>query len=173
MSHYGDRCACCGESNPLFLSIDHISDAHHRQLSKPDSGLGLFSRLRRENYPSGYRVLCHNCNTGRSRNGGMCPHSTNQYGGTALYSTIISRDIVYNAYGSKCSCCGETNYMFLNIDHIDNDGSDDRKIRGSGHKFYKWLIHNNFPFDRYRLLCYNCNIGRARNDGICPHVTIS
>jgi hypothetical protein len=23
-NHYGKVCACCGESNPIFLSIDHI-----------------------------------------------------------------------------------------------------------------------------------------------------
>jgi hypothetical protein len=30
--------------------------------------------LKRNNFPSGYRVLCMNCNHGRKRNGGICPH---------------------------------------------------------------------------------------------------
>jgi hypothetical protein len=26
-----------------------------------------------------------------------------------------------------------------------------------------------FPNDVLRLLCFNCNCGRAKNGGICPH----
>jgi hypothetical protein len=36
--------------------------------------------------------------------------------------------------------------------------------RGGINRFYK----NNFPRG-YRILCYNCNCGRALNNGICPH----
>ena len=25
LEHYGRRCACCGECNPIFLTIDHIN----------------------------------------------------------------------------------------------------------------------------------------------------
>jgi hypothetical protein len=77
---------------------------------------------------------------------------------------------VFKAYGAKCVCCGETNLSFLTIDHINNDGGKQRKVIGSGLTVYMWIIKNGFPPD-LRVLCYNCNMGRAINGGICPHKT--
>ena len=77
--------------------------------------------------------------------------------------------IVYEAYGNKCSCCGESNIKFLSIDHVNNDGYKERKGRGgSSDHIMRNIIKNKFP-DTYQLLCFNCNLGKARNGGICPH----
>lgn len=78
-------------------------------------------------------------------------------------------------YGNKCSCCGEENKLFLTIDHINNDGYKLRPRNNKGktkalfsHHYYKDIIKHNFPTD-LQLLCWNCNCGRQRNKGICPH----
>jgi hypothetical protein len=76
---------------------------------------------------------------------------------------------VITGYGGKCNCCGETEMLFLEIDHILNDGKTDRKRFNGPQPFYVWLIDNDFPKDKYQLLCANCNRGKARNGGICPH----
>jgi hypothetical protein len=78
---------------------------------------------------------------------------------------IRLRDEVYVAYGLSCSCCGETELAFLTIDHVNGRTPEDDK-RGAG--LYRLLIDLGFP-DDYRLLCFNCNSGRERNGGICPH----
>lgn len=80
------------------------------------------------------------------------------------------RNLVYAYYGGKCACCGENERQFLTVDHINNDGHIERKkgFYTNGSQFYRWIVKNNFPKD-YQLLCYNCNLGRARNGGICPH----
>lgn len=75
---------------------------------------------------------------------------------------------VLEAYGSKCACCGETEPLFLELDHIHNDGKVDRQ-RHNGLSLMIWLKELGFPKDRYQLLCANCNQGKARNNGICPH----
>lgn len=75
---------------------------------------------------------------------------------------------VFTHYGLKCSCCGESGLEFLNIDHINNDGAQHRKEIGSGKHIYLWLIKNNFP-SGFQTLCFNCNIGKYHNNGICPH----
>lgn len=86
------------------------------------------------------------------------------------------KDKCYNAYGGyKCACCGETEPAFLTIDHINNDGAAHRREvvglgRGGGKKIYSWLIANNFP-SGFQILCMNCNWGKARNNGVCPHMT--
>jgi hypothetical protein len=74
---------------------------------------------------------------------------------------------VLDAYGRKCSCptCSETIEEFLTIDHTDGYLSGPR----SGEKLWRWLRDNGFPQDGFRLLCYNCNCGRERNNGVCPH----
>jgi hypothetical protein len=78
------------------------------------------------------------------------------------------RTKIIKKYGEMCECCGELNYIFLTIDHIN--GVLDLNDRKSS--FYANLINNNFPKDNYRLLCYNCNCSRG-HFGKCPHELIS
>lgn len=75
---------------------------------------------------------------------------------------------VLDHYGRRCVCCGESIDRFLTIDHINCDGVHRRKEHGSGLDFYRWIIKNNFPSD-LQTLCFNCNLGRALNNGTCPH----
>ena len=70
-------CACCGEANPGFLTIDHINgggNAHRREVG---GGNNLLVWLKKQGYPAGFQVLCFNCNAGRYWNGGSCPHLGN------------------------------------------------------------------------------------------------
>lgn len=84
----------------------------------------------------------------------------------------VCREQVFEAYGGyKCNCCGETEPLFLSIDHIDNNGATERKSGqycGSGTGFYQWLRKNKFP-PGYQVLCMNCNTGKHKNGGVCPH----
>jgi len=74
----------------------------------------------------------------------------------------------YAAYGNRCKCCGETNELFLTLDHVNNDGHVDRKVGLGGLPMYRKARIAGYP-DIYQLLCFNCNCGRARNGGTCPH----
>ena len=82
------------------------------------------------------------------------------------------REQVFAAYGGQvCSCCGETEPMFLSIDHVDNDGAEMRRNRAygrSGTAFYQWLRKKGFP-PGFQVLCFNCNLGKHRSGGVCPH----
>jgi len=83
---------------------------------------------------------------------------------------LENRTAIYNAYGNKCKCCGEDNPLFLTVDHVNSDGHLERKQGKytSGSQFYNYVVKQGFP-ENYQLLCYNCNMGRARNMGVCPH----
>lgn len=73
------KCACCGESILMFLTIDHVHNdgAEHRKRLGQDSGNMTFLRWLRDNsYPEGFQLLCFNCNIGKHHNGGTCPHET-------------------------------------------------------------------------------------------------
>jgi hypothetical protein len=76
MAYGGYKCACCGEEEPLFLSIDHVNNdgAQHRKELGSLGGHKLYKWLKEGGYPGGFQVLCMNCNHGRHRNNGVCPH---------------------------------------------------------------------------------------------------
>jgi hypothetical protein len=70
----GRKCACCGESELDFLSIDHINNDAYLQKKLDPAARHLALYLKANGFPPGYRVLCMNCNHGRKRSGGACPH---------------------------------------------------------------------------------------------------
>jgi hypothetical protein len=72
ISAYGGKCACCGESRIEFLGIDHIGGGgnKHRKSIKNN----LYSWLVKQNFPKGFRMLCHNCNQSLGHYG-YCPHN--------------------------------------------------------------------------------------------------
>ena len=76
------------------------------------------------------------------------------------------------AYGGSCKCCGERQPLFLQIDHVNNDGHLDRKTHRTSNKLLAHLKRNGWPQDRYQLLCANCNFGKLLNGGICPHANV-
>jgi predicted transposase YbfD/YdcC len=64
LEHYGGKCVCCGETEPYFLAVDHISgdgNSHRRKINK--WGSGFFKWLIDNQFPDGFQVLCHNCRT--------------------------------------------------------------------------------------------------------------
>lgn len=73
LEHYGNKCVCCNETEPMFLNIDHINGggtAHRRQLHI-DS---IYKWLKRNSYPDGFQILCANCN-GAKGHYSECPHT--------------------------------------------------------------------------------------------------
>lgn len=81
----------------------------------------------------------------------------------------LKNDIIAH-YGGKCVCCGELEYYFLGVDHINNNGAEERRTtkNGTGVIFYHWLKKNNYP-NGYQILCHSCNQGKQSNKGTCPH----
>jgi hypothetical protein len=75
--HYSSNppaCACCGTATLQFLGLDHINgggNKHRTALKKAGFTTELW--LRKNNFPAGFRVLCHNCNLSRGYYGN-CPH---------------------------------------------------------------------------------------------------
>lgn len=65
LSAYGGktpRCACCGESHIEFLELDHVNGdgaTHRREVG---STIQVLRWLRKHDYPTGFQVLCRNCN---------------------------------------------------------------------------------------------------------------
>lgn len=77
----------------------------------------------------------------------------------------------FAAYGNKGACCGESNFEFLEIDHIGGWGKNHRNVQGQkigGNALYRWLRNHNYPQDGFRILCGSCH-GAISYYGYCPH----
>lgn len=58
----------------MFLTLDHVLNdgaKHRREIGA--NGLGVYYWLRDNAFPSGFQVLCWNCNLAK-RILGVCPH---------------------------------------------------------------------------------------------------
>lgn len=77
------------------------------------------------------------------------------------------------AFDFKCSCCGENDIRFLTLDHVQNDGYKDRSDNNSSDNLFILRRAKDQGYDKtkYDCLCYNCNCGKQRNNGVCPHRT--
>jgi hypothetical protein len=64
-----------------FLSIDHVNGGggEHRRKLKTTS---MYHWLRRQGYPSGFAVLCMNCNFAKGHFG-ECPHEAERRAASA------------------------------------------------------------------------------------------
>ena len=71
LEYYGGKCACCGEDKYEFLALDHIKGGGTKH--RKEIGSCLQRWLVRNDFPEGFRVLCHNCNISHG-NYGFCPH---------------------------------------------------------------------------------------------------
>lgn len=82
------------------------------------------------------------------------------------------RKEVLEKYGNKCACCGETNWAWLVIDHVNNDGAIERRAlygsnSGSSRSFFLKLKREPLRSD-LQVLCWNCNAAKSLY-GCCPH----
>lgn len=78
-------------------------------------------------------------------------------------------DQLLQIYGSKCACCGESNRVFLTLDHINGDGNAERKALKNRQGGCLGKAIREPDKSKYQILCYNCNYGKQRNKGVCPH----
>lgn len=66
----------------------------------------------------------------------------------------------FSHYGLKCARCNFDDLRALQIDHIADNGSEERRMLGSrnysGWMFYRWLKQQGWP-GGYQTLCANCN----------------
>lgn len=75
----GYKCVCCGETEPKFMTLDHINndggEFRKRVLGKRTmAGYHTYVWLIKNNYPPVVQVMCMNCQHGKLMNNGTCPH---------------------------------------------------------------------------------------------------
>ncbi len=170
MDHYGPGCRECSETILAFLTLDHIdNNGAAERRSGLRGGADLYSRLINSGFPSGYQCLCWNCNHLKEYVRSRPEPEAIKARYRRDYKDKLTREVL-DAYGSACSCCGHKDLRVLTIDHIGGGGKQHLKsLKANPTKFYCWLRANRYPIE-FRVLCRNCNSGRAISDGVCPHL---
>jgi hypothetical protein len=177
---YGSKCACpgCNETNRAFLTLDHINNDGYLIRckygeSKKYGNFNTYKEAIKEYRPDKYQTLCFSCNCGKNKNGGICPHIKIQ---VSLDASTLRQQKRFEAflsmYGQKCNCpgCTESSKSFLTLDHVQNDGHKERQ------NLNRWDIcraaTDHYCPEKYQVLCFNCNCGKNKNKGVCPHLGI-
>jgi hypothetical protein len=80
------------------------------------------------------------------------------------YRQRLKRQVI-EAYGGKCSCCGEDEIDFLTLEHIYHDG---RAHRENVWSIYRDLRSREWPKIGLTVLCWNCQMA-TRYRKPCPH----
>jgi len=73
ISAYGGKCVCCGEILLEFLTMDHENGGGNKHIQSVGGAGKFYHWLRKKKYPTGFRVLCFNCNSAIGFYG-YCPH---------------------------------------------------------------------------------------------------
>ncbi|MDX9913234.1 MAG: hypothetical protein RBS77_01490 [Candidatus Moranbacteria bacterium] len=79
---YGGKCTCCGETEPQFLTLEHLNKdgQQHREAvngNKNRGGMKIYLDVIKRGFPSEYTILCMNCNFSE-KDSRSCPHKTAQ-----------------------------------------------------------------------------------------------
>jgi len=122
-------------------------------------------------HPEEARVIQMMCDKANKEEGGASANTSAQASTSEERRCVrekLLKLMAMEAYGGPvCACCSETLLEALSIDHIGEDGAEHRLAIGN-HHLYRWLIQHNCP-PGFQVLCMNCNYGKYRNGGICPH----
>jgi len=165
INHYGGKCRCCGTTTIEFLQLDHIDNdgkAHRKTV-----GRHIYGWAKRNNYPKTLQILCANCNFCKGKFSSCAHLKEPKIPLTKRGQQSREKRLqVIAKYGGKCVCCGESNWAFIDFDHIDGRGARHRREVG-GQITAKWIIKNGYP-DYLQLLCTNCNMAKAFYS-TCPH----
>ncbi len=123
------------------------------------------NRLRKSRLEAG---LCAVCGKEPLRTTEMCTGCRDIANETCRRNHADKRLKALSVYGTVCHCCGENNPSLLTFDHVNNDGYSDRGTRKDNNSVIYALARGEYRED-IQVECYNCNMGRASNGGVCPH----
>lgn len=173
LDHYSKgkiKCKRCRENEIAFMTLDHIKPRKDYGHTRKTSASALYRILVRDGFPSGYQVLCYNCNMikeveKRRKDKKSINKATireNRYG-HKLKADVME---AYSGGKAQCKCCGFDNIDGLSIDHIHGRKNYDEPNLRSKALFQK-LKREKFP-KGYQVLCINCNSAKGKLSK-CPH----
>lgn len=169
-------CRKCGETKPLrMFECTNVERSWYRRECKTCTNRrrrneGCASRAeiaRRQTYQRDYSAKHSALRVARATEWAKANPERRRQNALNYYYRLADQAI--QAYGGyECSWCGIDDPICLVLDHIENNGAEERRqFKYQGASFYKWLRDRGYP-KGYQVLCMNCNHGKMRNGGILP-----
>lgn len=59
---YGNKCSCCGKTNPAFLSLEHKEGGGGKHRRELGGGSAVYKWAKKNNFPDTLTLLCFDCN---------------------------------------------------------------------------------------------------------------
>lgn len=171
LSYYSSgiiKCDLCPETRFGALTIDHIDgdgSNHRKSFKGAGSGTNFYLWLKNNKYPTGYRVLCCNCNILANETLRTNLLSQTKKAKSHRHKIIEDKQKFMDALGGMCVICKTSNMAILTCHHINNNGAEHRRMicsrkdgRGlSGIHFYRAVLKIN-DFTNLECRCFNCNV---------------
>lgn len=167
LNKYGAVCCCCGETDRLVLTLDHIGESGAAARGKYGTGKRrtnndteyrkAIARLDRTKY----RVLCMNCQFTERQNNRINNPTPRGLESRRRRESLRTR--LYAAYGDRCVLCGYADQRALQLDHILGGGTEHHDRRNADGVVLDAITAND-P-SQYRILCASCNMRERRRMG--------
>lgn len=154
------RCKCGRTPSPGFRCCDYCLAAAKAGRDRLHAKRGDADCCRQCGKPSNGDWYCRSCKDRQAE--------------WARADSLAARKIVFDHYGWRCACCCESESRFLTLDHKNGDGAKQRRAENgngrnvNGGAVYRRIIKANFP-DDLQVHCWNCNVAKQFNGGVCPH----
>jgi len=145
-------CECCGIT--VALTLEHKKQNGAEERRKYTIRTIIRKILAGELPVDDYSVLCSMCNRSVYNND-VCAHIKRD--DRTSYWKILHDKAIYKI-GNKCFNCSESMIEFLEIEHINGDGMEERsKFKGDQYAIYRNIINDKRSIDDLRIACGNCN----------------
>ena len=164
ITHYGGKCAECGEADVDALVLDHINNdgAVHR-LQTGGSGWRTYRWCTKNNFPPMFQVLCHNHNAKKEFD--RSPVRIGWRGGERR-----RRVEAILRLGGRCAVCSETDIAMLQLDHLQGGGRE--SLRNGAGSTFRQFVSNPIGF---QVLCANHNYKKHLRTTLalcCKHLPV-
>jgi hypothetical protein len=76
-AYLGNKCACCGETEQEFLSVDHVRNngaKHRREKGREAWMWEVWKAIKEKRIVTEYQLMCFNCNFSKHFGKGVCAH---------------------------------------------------------------------------------------------------
>lgn len=164
----------CGNNRLDMLTIDHVNqDAAHRRKHDPDhpDRENVYSWLRTQRYPPGFRVACMNHNRLAWIESIAGNHlSANRKSRELRDRNLWLKHQVIEILGGACVVCGETDSRILTLHHVNGGGRQHvAQFKSKTLGLYRYLVKTPIELWEHKLecRCYNCNVAEewGRTEG--------
>lgn len=164
LRHYSNgnpKCECCGENKIEFLAIDHVNGGGNKHRKEVKD---MMLWLQKNDYPDGFRVLCHNCNVSRGLYG-YCPHHEHHHHYVIVRNDLsfgIQSAMIVHAAGESGWPPPKTHAVCLVVENENELKNIESQLKNNRIK-HKSIIESDEPYNNELMAIGIAPLIRSKN----------